>query len=123
MDRSDFLIEQVCKLYAKEREYQNCAHGDYHNIESLNLGSFLVLIEEYLNKAKKSYSGPWKQELPDWLNNCRENILQGAAPVETYEELIKVFTLAGAALETYAEINLSEWRKDIKEDLKKWEKE
>ena len=115
--------ERVCELYKKERDYQTSAHGDYNGVESLNLGSFLVLIEHYLNKAKKSYSGPWKQELPDWLSNCRENILEGSAPVEAYEELIKVFTLAGAALETYSEINLSEWRKNIEEDLKKWEKE
>jgi hypothetical protein len=115
--------ENVCNLYQKEREYQKCAHGDYNNVESLNLGSFLILIDHYLEKAKKSYSGPWKQNLPEWLTNCRENVLEGSAPVEAYEELIKVFTLAGAALETYAVINLSEWRNNIEEDLKKWEKE
>lgn len=115
--------EKVCDLYKKERDYQKRAHGDYNNVESLNLGSFLVLIEHYLDKAKKSYSGPWKQERPEWLINCRENILEGSAPVEAYEELIKVFTLAGAALETYADIDLSKWRSNMEEDLKKWEKE
>jgi hypothetical protein len=117
------LIENVCNLYKKEREYQICAHGDYNNVETLNLGSFMVLIETYLNKAKASYSGPWTNQKPDWLVNCKENAVEGFAPVEAYEEIIKVFALAGAALETYAAIDPEKWRGNIEEDLKKWQKE
>jgi hypothetical protein len=122
MERSE-KIKQISQLYAKERNYQLCAFGEYENIQSLNLASFLLLIEKYLEKAKKSYVGPWTKELPNWLNDCQESFTEGSAPVETYEELIKVFALAGAALETYADFNLSEWRQNITEDLKKWEKE
>ena len=43
---------------------------------------------------------------------------QGSAPVDAYEYLIKVFVLAGAALEAYTEVNVSNWReRGIKE---KW---
>ena len=122
MDR-DEKIKKINDLYFKERNYQLCAFGEYENIRSLNLASFLLLIEEYLQKAKKSYTGPWTKELPPWLAGCDEYHLDDSAPVETYEELIKVFTLAGAALETYANINLKEWRENIENDLKKWEKE
>jgi hypothetical protein len=122
MDR-DEKIKKINELYFKERNYQLCAFGEYENIRSLNLASFLLLIEEYLQKAKKSYTGPWTKELPTWLKSCDEYHLDESAPVETYEELIKVFTLAGAALETYANINLKEWRENIEDDLKKWEKE
>ena len=122
MDR-DEKIKKMNDLYSKERAYKLCAFGEYENIRSLNLASFLLLIEEYLQKAKKSYTGPWTRKLPTWLKACDEYHLDDSAPVETYEELIKVFTLAGAALETYANIDLSEWRENIENDLKKWEKE
>ena len=119
---TDDSIEKINQLYNKEREYQLRVFGDYKNIKSLNLASFLILIKNYLEKAEKYYSGPWSKELPPWLNNCQEFYDEGSAPVETYEELIKIFALTGAALETYAEFNLDEWRKDITEKLKKWEK-
>lgn len=122
MDK-EALMQNICNLYKKEREYQICAHGDYNNVETLNLGSFLVLIETYLNKAKESYSGPWSNERPDWLANCAEIQTEGFAPITAYEELIKVFALAGAALETYAAIIPEKWRGNIEEDLKKWQKE
>jgi hypothetical protein len=122
MDR-DKLMENVCNLYKKERDYQVCAHGDYNNVNSLNLGSFLVLIETYLNKAKESYTGPWSKDKPDWLNSCKEITIEGYGPIDAYEELIKVFTLAGAALETYTDINPEKWRGNVEEDLKKWREE
>ncbi len=122
MDREG-LMNKICALYKKERDYQVCAHGDYTNVETLNLGSFLVLIEHYLNKAKASYSGPWKSEKPPWLNGCKEDSIEGFSPIDAYEELIKIFTLAGAALEVYTDINIARWREDIEQDLKKWEKE
>jgi len=118
----DESIEKINQLYNKEREYQLHVFGDYKNIKSLNVASFLILIKKYLEKAETCYSGPWTKELPSWLNNCQEFYDEGSAPVETYEELIKIFALTGAALETYAEFNLDEWRKDITEKLKKWEK-
>jgi hypothetical protein len=120
------LIERmidVKKLYEKERDYQLCAHGDYTQVDSLNLGSFLILIEHYLKKAKELYSGPWTGDLPDWINTCREYEQESHCPAESYEELIKVFALAGAALETYVDIDPEKWRGNIDEDLKKWQKE
>ena len=122
MDR-DELMKNICDLYKKERDYQVCAHGGYNDIEALNLGSFLVLIETYLNKAKESYSGPWTREKPTWLEGCKEIHLEGYGPIDAYEALIKVFALAGAALETYAAINPEKWRGNIDEDIKKWQKE
>jgi len=119
MDREE-KIKKINLLYEKERDYQLCVFGEYENVESLNLASFLVLIERYLQKAKKSYAGPWSNKLPPWLNTCQEYYNQGTAPIETYEELVKIFALTGAALETYADFNLSEWRENITEDSKKW---
>ena len=78
-------------------------------------------IEEYLSKAKKGYAGKWHEDPPLWLFNSDE-MKEGSAPVEAYEQLVKVFALAGAALETFADINPEEWRKDLEEESTKWKK-
>lgn len=112
---------QVLELYGKEREFQTKAFGSYDDVDSLNFASFLLLIEEYINKAKKAYAGKWSKELPPWLESCNEFEIEGTAPVKAYEELIKVMALAGAALETYGEYNPEKWRADLEAALQKWE--
>lgn len=104
--------EDVVQLYKKERGYQTDAFGEYENNPSLNLASFLVFLDDYVKRAKKEYVVKWTPNLPLWLKSCKEQELQGSAPVKAYEHLVKIFTLAGAALEAYAEIDISEWRKE-----------
>jgi hypothetical protein len=111
-------MEKILEVYKKEREYQRECFGEYINIKSLNFASFLNFIKTYLEKAEKSYSEKWDQSLPPWLLSCKE-IEEGSAPVQAYEELIKVMALAGAALETYTDINPEEWRGDPNEG-RKW---
>jgi len=113
--------EDIIKLYKKEREYQKIIFGEYKNNPSLNLGSFLLFLDSYLNKAKKYYTSKWTSILPLWLRQSKESFLQGSCPVATYEELIKIMALAGAALESYTDINLNEWRSGGIKD--KWRKE
>jgi hypothetical protein len=103
--------DTLFELYTLERDYQRKVFGDYKSNDSLNLASFIVFIETYLKRAKESYAESWTQNLPGWLEDCMENS-QGTAPVKTYEFIIKIMALAGAALETYAEINPNEWRKE-----------
>ena len=110
-------MNKVVEIYKKEREYQQRCFGDYKNLP-LNLGSFLIFIEEYLQRAKKAYSGLWQKELPDWLVGCEE-MQDGSAPVKVYEELIKVMALAGAALETYSVLDPNQWRTSPEEG-RKW---
>jgi hypothetical protein len=112
---------KLIELYKKEREYQKECFSDYSKITSLNLASFLNFIRTYLEKAEKAYSGVWDQVLPSWLTDCKERIYDGTAPVKVYEELIKVMALAGAALETYSEIDPEEWR-NSPEEGKKWKR-
>lgn len=109
---------KIAEIYRKEREYQRSCFGEYANIKSLNFASFLNFIRTYLKKAEESYSGKWDQELPSWLLSCKE-IEEGSAPIEAYEHLIKVFALAGAALETFTDLNPNEWRTDPEEG-RKW---
>lgn len=111
--------ENITKLYERERQYQISAFGEYQDIRALNLASFLVFLEKYLERAKAAYAGKWKKELPPWLQMTKEFQLEGSAPVEAYEELIKVMTLAGAALETFARIDPELWRTDPNE-ASKW---
>lgn len=110
--------EELFKLYEKEREYQRKAFGEYSKNNTLNVSSFLTFIQEYLEKAKKAYVYEWSSKKPDWFETSREFIELGTAPIETYEHLIKVFALTGAALEVFSLINVEEWRKEgVKE---KW---
>jgi len=110
---------KVTEIYKREREYQRLCFGEYADLNSLNFASFLQFIEEYLQKAKKSYSGKWDTEMPGWLISCKE-MEEGSAPVEAYEEIIKVMALCGAALETYTALNPSAWRKNPEDDGQKW---
>lgn len=112
---------QVLELYGKERAFQKRAFGNYKDVGALNIASFLVIIEEYVNKAKKAYAGKWSKDLPPWLTNCAEQEIEGTAPVKSYEELVKIMALAGAALETYGNYEPDQWRADLETDLQKWE--
>ena len=113
--------EEIIRLYCKEREYQESVFGNYAHQPALNISSFLGFVEFYLKRAKDAYVGKWKAFLPPWMTSCREASLPGPAPVGTYEDLIKVFALAGAALEAYAEVDVEHWREEgIKE---KWKEE
>ena len=113
--------EEVIALYRKEREYETEVFGDYKKVESLSFPSFLILLDEYVQKAKKAYAGKWDSQLPRWMVMCDEYIKDMAAPVEAYEQVIKIMALAGAALETYSTVRLDEWRKNPEEDKKKWQ--
>ena len=113
--------EEVMSLYEKERNYQRDAFGDYQNNPSLNLASFLEFLDDYVKRAKQEYVVKWTPILPPWLKTCKEQQLQNSAPVKTYEHLVKIMTLAGAALEAYAEIDLNKWREEGVKS--KWMKE
>jgi len=117
--------EVLISILNKELDYQRTIFGDYKDDPNMNVASLIIIIEEYLEKAKKSFISKWEQELPDWLNYCKEqgdtNLSPWPAPVKTYEELIKVFALAGATLEAFTQLNPEHWRENgIKE---KWNKE
>ena len=100
----------ILELYQRERHHETLKFGDYKKIKSLNFASFLLLIEEYVLRAKKAYTGKWSDELPPWLKNCAEYELHETAPIEAYAEVIKIMALAGAALETFAKIDPDKWR-------------
>lgn len=116
--------ETILELYKKEREYEESIFGSYSTDSNMNVASLILMIKTYLEKAEKAYVSKWIHEMPDWLLYTKEqgdnNLAPYACPVETYEELIKVFALAGAALESFTKINPEHWREDgIKE---KWNK-
>lgn len=111
--------EEVMKLYKKEREYQKSVFGNYSDQSALNISSFLVFIEQYIEKAKEFYVNKWTKDLPPWLVASRESIVQKTCPVDTYKELIKIMALAGAALESYTKIDVEQWRSEGIN--KKWE--
>ena len=113
-------ISDVMELYRKERDYETCVFGDYRQAEPLNLASFLIFIREYCNKALTAYTGKWETDIPHWLLNCKEMEDSGPAPVKAYEEVVKIMALAGAALETYTDIDPEKWREDLEAHVKKW---
>ncbi len=78
------------------------------------------LYEQYIKKAKAAYAGKWEKDLPPWMETCIEHQNGGFAPVQAYEEIIKVIALAGAALETYSVIDVSKWRENVESDISKW---
>ena len=82
--------QQISALYEKERDYETCVFGDYDNVESLNLASFILFLDIYLKKVKAAYAGKWESELPPWLKTCKEIEQDGNAPVKAYEEIIKI---------------------------------
>lgn len=110
----------ILHLYVKERDYEKSVFGDYENDKSLAFPSFLLFLKIYVDKAMEAYTGKWQRELPPWLVSCKEYENHGVAPIKAYEEVIKIMALAGAALETYTEIDANEWRKNPDEDSKKW---
>ena len=113
-------VEELIEVYKKEREYQRKAFGEYRLNSTLNISSFLTFIEEYLEKAKKAYVYDWSPNKPPWFEESDEYVAVGLAPIKTYEYLIKVFTLAGAALETFLSMEPDNWRAEgVKE---KWVK-
>lgn len=114
---------KLIKLLNKEMGYQKTIFGDYKDDPNLNVASLILLIRTYLDKAEKAYGSKWKYELPDWLLRAKEQgdddiLLSKQAPVKTYEELIKVFALSGAALEAFTNIDPDHWREDGVKD--KW---
>lgn len=109
-------------LYDKERSYEKRIFGEYKDDPSLSFPSFLLFLEQYVQKAKTAYTGKWEKDLPPWLETCVEHQNGGSAPVKAYEEIIKVMALAGAALETYAIINATQWRNNAENDAMKWKK-
>ena len=113
-------ILELLELYNKEREYERCIFGEYKNVPSLSFPSFLLFIEEYVRKAKRAYAGKWETEMPAWLRSCREFEQDGSAPVKAYEEVIKIMALAGAALETFADVEPEKWREDLEAHISKW---
>ncbi len=113
-------IKNTVELYIKERKYQTMLFGKYEDDKSLSLSSFLIFLKTYIDKAQTAYSGKWQRNLPPWLKNCNEYKNHGVAPVKAYEELIKIRALAGAALETYTDIDVNKWRENPEKDIKKW---
>jgi len=111
----------IIELYKKEREYEECIFGNYSEIKSLNVASFILLLKNYINKIEKAYSGKWNKELPPWLLSCREFENNLSAPVEVYEHLITIMALSGAALESFTKLDPNEWRSKPDVDKKKWE--
>ena len=119
-EKEELRMDNIIRLYMKERKYQSQIFGDYKNNPKFNIATFILFIEQYLDKAKESYVNVWTSELPCWLNKCNESENNSTAPVEAYESLIKAFVLAGAALEAFTDIDVSKWRNDgIKEKWKK----
>ncbi len=115
MDERDLF-----RLYRKERTYEKKVFGVYADNPNLNVASFLQFIERTLEKAKSSYVNKWDKEFPQWLLSCVESSsFDQPAPVETYEYLVKIFALAGAALESYTSINVEKWREGF-EIKNKW---
>lgn len=120
--------DEVIALYNKERDYEQCVFGDYSKIKSLSFPSFLVFLRIYVEKAEKAYTEKWESQLPPWFKSCAEQVSEatdefkqgGTAPVKAYEEVIKIMALAGAALETYANIDASKWRENPEVDALKW---
>ena len=101
---------KVIELYRRERKHETIKFGDYKKIKSLNLASFILLLKQYVERAEKAYTSEWSSELPEWLNGCAEYDIHGSAPIEAYEEIIKIMALAGATLETYCEVLPDGWR-------------
>ena len=101
------INQYMHNLYQKERDYERHVFGEYSQDKSLNFASFLIFLEHYIKKAKKAYTGKWDHNLPPWLVSCSEFNNHGVAPTKAYEEIIKVMALAGAALESSADIDAS----------------
>jgi len=108
---------EVIKLYIKERDYETHIFGEYIDDKSLSFPSFLLFLKTYVDKAITAYTGKWQREKPTWLKDCRELQNHGVAPIKAYEEVIKIMGLAGAALETYTDVDAENWRPELKKEL------
>lgn len=104
------LTEELIELYVKERDYQALVFGDYSQNSAMNFGTFIVFLDQYIERIKKAYVDKWDRELPPWLITTSEFSQQKSAPAEAYENLIKLMALAGAALEIYTKIDVENWR-------------
>jgi hypothetical protein len=118
-------LNDVIQIYLKERQYERLKFGEYKNLPELSFPSFLIFLKQYADKALKAYTEKWDSKLPPWLKGCREmgdceGTEFGSAPVKAYEEVIKIMALAGAALETYTNLDASKWRENPEVDSKKW---
>lgn len=102
--------DELFEIYKRERMYQTKVFGEYKDNPSLNVGSLLIFLENYVNKAKTKYMSSWTSDLPSWMIASKESISQKTCPVETYEDLIKIFAFAGAALESYTKLDVKKWR-------------
>ena len=116
---------EIIELFLKERDYEKSVFGDYKDLPELSFPSFLIFLKQYADKALQAYTEKWDSELPPWLKGCREmgdcqGTPKGSAPVKAYEEVIKIMALAGAALETYTDIDASKWRERPEMDARKW---
>jgi hypothetical protein len=103
----------IIELYKKERQYQKSLHGEYTDAIQLSFPSFVIFLRRYLDKIEEAYTEGWVEEKPSWLASSEEFNKSGSAPIKSYMELIKLFTLAGAALETYTEIDVKQWRCEL----------
>ena len=106
---------EIIELYKKERKHQKKLHGEYTDAAQLSFPSFVIFLRRYLNKIEEEYTEGWTEEKPPWLKTSTEFEKSGSAPVKSYMELIKLFTLAGAALETYTEMDVEQWRCELNE--------
>jgi hypothetical protein len=104
-------MTEINDLYLKERDYQKSIFGNLNN-QNFNVATFLQFIEEYLQKAKHDYASKWDTDIPEWMFSCKELEFQSSAPIKTYEHLIKVYALTGAALELFCRIDVDKWRED-----------
>jgi len=112
--------KDILDLYLKERQYEEHIFGNYETNPCFNVATFLNFIEQYIIRAKKAYMEEWDKDMPPWLNNCSEKQHQDSVPVKTYEDLVKIFALAGAALEAFTDIDPEKWREEGAKD--KWKK-
>lgn len=104
-------VEDLFEMYIREREYQKEVFGDYSDNPALNFASFITFLDLYLQKVKNSYCDKWDENPPAWIMSTPEFKSIGMTPSNAYEHLIKLFVLAGAALEQI-DVNPTEWRKD-----------
>jgi len=113
--RTDIMI-----IYDKERKYQREVFGDYNQDKSLSFPSFIAFLKTYAREIELYYTKRWQTEKPDWMIDCAEHNNHGVAPIKAYEQTIKLMALAGAALETYTQLDPDNWRKNPHQDAEKW---
>ena len=88
--------DKIFELYIKEREYQKEIFGDFKDNPTLNLASFLILVDKYLKKATNSYLDKWHSNLPDWLLSCKECEQQNTTGAEPDVAVAPMIVVGGA---------------------------